>query len=197
MKGEISMKKVELIDASAFLTETEKAVNLLYGHVEKIRKSASPQDKLEILRKILPEVKDYNQFQELSREREQLEFEGKRQNMKPIIPAEHEKKILNNRDLEVAAVNEELKSCYKLLDSFVGEIEGSLIPLLVNIHQLEKRKDLAHSLNKYAEGKYYRVPPADQVEVMYGFSAAGIKSSIANKNLSMIKNFVEAVKKGE
>ncbi|WP_313470552.1 hypothetical protein [Lysinibacillus sp.] len=189
------MKKVELVDSSEFLQETEKAINVTYNHVEKLRRSASPQDKLNILKRLLPEVKDYAQFQELSKERELLEFEIRHENQMSIIPTEHKSKIISNCEIEVGILDNKLNEYYKILDTLIREMETSLVPLLTNIYRLEKRKDLARSLNKYVEGIYYRVPPTMRIEMMYGFDSSGILSSIATERLSIIKKFIEDVKK--
>ena len=197
MKGEISMKKVELIDASAFLSETEKAVNLLQKRVDDIRTSANPQERLEILKKMLPEVDDFQQFEELNKEKATLEFTIKHAHeIKPIMPDEHREKILSNQAIELADIDEKLNQQYEVLNSYVEELEKNMLPLLINIYQLEERKDISYRLDSYADGVYSYINQGHvlRFEPFFGIRRAGIKSIPARAHYEMLRELIDYLK---
>lgn len=191
------MKQVELIEEKQYFTETEKALKLLEEHVDGLSRAASPRDQLEILEELLPKVDDYEQFQELNKEKAALEFKIKyAHESKPLVPEEHREKILSNHDIELAEIDGELAEQYRLLDSCVEELEKTMVPLLINIYRLESRKDISRRLGRYTGGTYCYVDFIHNMrfEHFYGFHTNGIKSSPARAHYEKLKELIDLLK---
>lgn len=135
------MKKVQLINPDDYFKESEKVIQIVKEREEEVRRSLPAEYKLRMAKETLDDVKSREEFDELNQKIKDLEFEIKYgKDYVPAIPGEYQNKIAFNRVHEEEKIDEEIVKQKETLLELIETMEHSLIDVLRNIENLEKRK---------------------------------------------------------
>lgn len=147
------MKKVELINANQYFTESEKVIEIVKERKDKMDRSLPAKQRLELAKDLLKSAKSVDEHNELKKEIEKLELDIKfDKGMVPAIPEEYQPKIAFNRVTEEEKLDEELDRQKQELNKLAAIFEEQLVPTLQNIASLEKRKLIGKKIDLLLDG---------------------------------------------
>ncbi|UJF27455.1 hypothetical protein [Planococcus sp. 107-1] len=147
------MKKVELIDAQQYFTESEKVIEIVKENKDKLRRNLPAKNRLKLAKDLLESAKSAAEHHELKKEIEELELEIKFDKGRvPAIPEEHQPKIAFNRVVEEEKLDAELEKQKQELNKLATIFEEQLLPTLKNIASLEKRKLVGKKIDILLDG---------------------------------------------
>lgn len=135
------MEKIQLIDPQQFFAETEKVIQIVKERQEDIQRALSAEDRLQLAKKLLEDAKTREEYEQLTKEIKELEFDIKYdKGYVPAIPEEFQMKIGSNRIYEEEKLDVELKKQKEQLFELVEGLESSILTTIKNIELLEERK---------------------------------------------------------
>lgn len=179
---------MQIIDHKKFLSESEKAIQIVLENEDKFRRQVPTANRLRIVQEELKKAKSREEFEELTQLKKDLELKVRLNELHyPAIPPEHREKIQLNRELEDQTIVEKINELKKELAAAIAKIEDELIPLVTNIANLEDRRLIAKQIDILLDGEIYESPyhPSPTYFMKrLSFSADGRNSMRAKKLLS-------------
>lgn len=146
------MTKITLINPDSFFQESEKAIQIINEYEREVKGRLPADYKLKIAKETLEKVKTREDFEELTQEIKNLEFEVRYgEDSTPAVPEEYQHKIAFNRVQEEEQLDQELQKQKELLHELMLSFEEPLINVLENIERLEKRKLIGVTVDSLLE----------------------------------------------
>lgn len=177
------MEKIQPIDPQQFFAETEKVIQIVKERQEDIQRALPSENRLQLAKKLLEDVKSHEEYEQLTKEIKELEFDVKYdKGMVPAIPEEYKTKIISNSAHEEEQINAELKKQKEQLFELIEGLEGPILTTLRNIKQLEKRKLIGKKIDILLDEFIHKDPRLHNVmgHANYlGFSGGEINSKEA------------------
>ncbi|RVT56429.1 hypothetical protein [Niallia taxi] len=132
---------MELIDVNQYFAESRKAIQVTIEKERSLYKELTRKDKLDLLRKRKKETNSIEEYEKIEELEKQLEKEikfGKQPVL--LVPDEYKEVIKKNVAVEEKELNKKLLELRNDLKKQVPYLKDVLLPLLLNIHEIDKLK---------------------------------------------------------
>lgn len=173
-----------------YLVETKKALEIVEREAEAKMREITPLDRLRLLNKMLPEVKDFAQYEELQKKKAALEFQIQAGGTFTFVPKDAKERIEANRQIELAELHAVVAEKHKELAKHMQFIEKEMLPLLHELNQLHGQENSVSRLDKYLNATYGYLGTG-QISALY-YPTSGAKWSARDYDL---ENRLKAVLK--
>lgn len=132
------MKKVELIKPEEYFVESRKAVQIALEKERSYYNEIPKKNKLDLLRQRKKETNSVEEYEVIEALEKQLEKEIKFNHPIPLVPDKYKDMIKKNVEIEAAEHEKKLTELKKELKDQLPYLQNVLLPLLVNIHEMNK-----------------------------------------------------------
>lgn len=136
------MKNVALIDTNNYFVESRKAIQIALEKERDLYNQIPKEEKLRLLRKRKAETNSVEEYEAIEIMEKQLEKEIKFNGPVPLVPDEYKDVIKKNVEIEAAEYTEKLNELRKELKIQLPYLQDVVLPLLINIHELKKMKNV-------------------------------------------------------
>lgn len=141
------MKKVELINPEEYFVESRKAVQIALEKEEYLHNEMPMQNKLDYLKKRKKETNSAEEYEAIEALEKKIEKDIKFNYQIPLVPEEYKDVIKRNAEIEAAEFDKKLTELKKELKDQLPYLQNVLLPLVINIQELDKLKVFSHNVD--------------------------------------------------
>lgn len=142
------MEKMTLIDENQYFVESKKAIQIVLEKESSLEKQLGLREKLQLVKEHKKNTTSPEEYDELEKLEKDLEKKIRFKQFKtPAIPEERKETVKRNVVAEELQVNEKLNELKAELKERITYLENDLLPLIENIHTLERIKGIPHKID--------------------------------------------------
>ncbi|OKL37608.1 hypothetical protein [Domibacillus mangrovi] len=183
------MGKINLIEPNSYFVESKKAIHIALDKEKSLLAEMPKQNKLDLLRKRKKDTNSVEEYEKIEELEKQLEKEIKFRKPIPLVPAEYKETIQRNVEIEAAELNKQLTELRKELKKQLPYLQDVLLPLLVNVHELKKMRNIPNNINAILDFEFLE----EGNFVSANYLVRKINNNEKNKLVEDLKEIISAI----
>ena len=174
---------MNLINVNDYFAESEKVIEIVKQKEDQLHRQLPTAERLRIAEEELKAAKSREEYEQLKKIKEDLELKIRLNELnEPAIPAEYQDKIRRNREIEEEQAVQKLNELKSELAAKLSILESELLPIVTNIVNLERRRDIGLQVDKALQSTIYEDPQILSVRRAlrtYSLPGGGLSSDLA------------------